>query len=138
MTPIATVVTPPSGTFNLNIVYFWVTDEVELKEPKPIRFWLVVKNTTQVEGQGIATLVGVQNGVEFYRRSITVTDPVGGGYSSFKFPDATAMVEGKIIWTLTLVDNTNTDVRTRTTKVEGKDDDDDHEKGKGKYHRPKH
>jgi hypothetical protein len=144
MTPVASptpVTPPPAGAFNLRIIYFSATDEVKLGEPKPIRFWLVVKNMSQVQGQATATLTGVQNGVEFYRQAITVSDPVGGGYTSFKFPDAQALVEGKIIWTVTMVDNTDTEVRTQTTKVEGRETDDHHgddHKLTPKYHRTEH
>ncbi len=101
-----------------------------------MRIWLVVQNTGQVDGQAIATLVGVENGVEFYRSSMSVTDPVGGGYTSFLFPGSTPLVAGKIIWTVTLVNGAKVDVRVGTTEVEGRDSHDDGKENH--YHRSDH
>jgi|GEM_PF-5335165 len=129
--PTMTAVVPPgTGTFNLDILKFAVTEEIKLSRPKPIRIWLIVNNTGQLNGTAIATVVGVQNGIEFYRNSMNVFDQPGGWPSTFIFPNSSAMVEGKITWTVTLVDATNTDIRTATTKIEGRErrDDDHHEK----------
>jgi hypothetical protein len=128
--------TPASGVFDLNIVFFAVTSEVELAEAKPIRIWLVVRNPGQVDGNAVATVVGTENGVEFYRNSLTVSAPLGGAPKGFLFPNSTGMVAGKIIWTVTMVDSTNTETRTRTTEVEGKDSHDDN--NEHHYHRTEH
>lgn len=142
-TPISTVGTPAPSGLDLDIRNFKVTSEIELKDKektKPIKIRLDVKNSGSVNGQGVATVIGIQNGIEIYNMSMVVSDPTGGGYSRFSFPSYTPTVGGKIVWTVTLVDdNPDNDVRVKTTKVKDErdddddddnDDDDHHNKGK--------
>jgi hypothetical protein len=132
-----TMTVPPStGPFDLNIFFFTVTSEVELAEAKPIRIWLVVRNPGQVNGQATATVVGTENGVQFYSNTLTVTAPTSGAPMGYMFPSASGMVAGKIVWTLTLRDSTNVETRVRTTEVEGNTSHDD--VNEHHYHRSDH
>jgi hypothetical protein len=85
---------------------------------KPIQIRLDVKNNSLVNGNGVVTITGVQNGVEVYRTSKIVSDPIGGGFSSFFFPSYTPTLSGKIIWKVTLIDgNSDIDIRMSSTSV---------------------
>ena len=134
--PSSTPEPPPTDELDLDIKGFKVTSKVKLEKVKPIEIRLDIKNDSQVEGQGQATVIGMQNGVEIYRQSLTVSDPVGGGHTRYYFPGYTPTVIGKITWTVTLTDNDpDVDMRERTTEVkqkekdEEKDDDEDDEHG---------
>ena len=113
---------------DLDIKGFKVTSKIKLEKVKPIEIRLDIKNDSQTEGQGQATVVGIQNGIEIYRQSLTVSDPAGGGSTRYYFPGYTPTVIGKITWTVTLTDNDpDVDMRERTTEVKqkGKDEDKD-------------
>jgi len=122
----ATVTPPPAG-LDLDIKNFKVTSEIELKEPKLIKIWLDIVNASRVNGKGSATVVGVQNGKEIYRMSITVFDKPGGGSTRFTFPSYMPKTAGVIIWTATVRDNNpDKDVSARLTRVKGKRGYEDH------------
>ena len=136
-TALPPTITPPvPGGLDLDIKNFKVSEEIELKnkKTKPVRIRLDIKNSGSVNGDGVATVVGVQNGIEIYRVSMIVSDPIRGGHTRFMFPSYTPTVSGKIVWTVTVTDdNPDNDVKVKTTKVKGDehddddDDDDDHD-----------
>ena len=127
--PTPTKITLPPGTpgnpapagLDLDIRKFKVAPKRELEtteKTEPIEIKLDVKNTSLINGQGIATIVGVQNGVEIYRVSMPVSDPIGGGSTRVKFPDYIPTAIGKIEWTVTLDDGVlDPDVTKRSTDV---------------------
>jgi len=141
-TPISTVGTPVPSGLDLDIRNFKVTSEIELKKKekvKPIQIRLDVKNSGSVDGQGVATVVGIQNGIEVYNMSMVVSDPIGGGITRFSFPSYMPTVGGRIVWTVTLVDdNPDNDVQVKTTKVKDyedeDEDDDDDDDDNGNHH----
>jgi hypothetical protein len=63
-------------------------------------------------------VTGVQGGVEVYNETLPVSDAIGDGKSSFKFPSYTPTAIGDIQWTVTIFDNDpDVDVATATTAV---------------------
>jgi len=128
-TALPPTITPPTpGGLDLDIKNFKVSEEIELKnkKTKPVKIRLDIKNSGSVNGDGVATVVGVQNGVEIYRVSMIVSDPVRGGHTRFMFPSYTPTASGKIVWTVTVTDdNPDNDIKVKTTKVKGDEDDDD-------------
>lgn len=128
--PTATPGTPAPGGLDLDIKKFKVSSEIELKEEeaKSIKIRVDIKNSGMVDGQGVVTVVGVQNGVEVYRESMNVSDPVGGGHSRFMFPSYTPSAGGEIVWTASLTDDDpDMDVQVETTRVKDDHDDDEDE-----------
>ena len=78
---------------------------------KPVVLKLVVKNNSTVEGTALATITGVQNGAQVYNETLTVTNGVGGGASTFDNESVPAILAfvptaaGDILWTVTIDDN---------------------------------
>lgn len=84
----------------------------------PLTVQLSVRNPGTVNAPRNAELIGVLNGVEVYRRSILVNDPVGGGTTTFSFPSFTPAVAGNLNWTATILDdNPDVDVATAVTRI---------------------
>ena len=98
---ITVVAGPP---VDLDIAQFKVTKRVRLANVKPVGIQLTVSNAGIVEGDAPATVVGVQNGVEVYNETLTVTDPVGNGRTKFDFPAYEPAAAGEIVWTATIAD----------------------------------
>ncbi len=72
-----------------------------------------------VNGQGMATVVGVQNGVEVYNQTISIADMVGGGHSRFRLPSYLPVAPGEIVWTVTLSDDdADMDTGTASTRID--------------------
>ncbi len=135
-TSTATITPVPTAQsqVDLDIRNFKVTSKIDLKKVKPIKIRLEVKNNSLVTGYGIATVIGVQNGVEIYRTSKIVSDPVGGGFSSFFFPSYSPTLSTKIVWKVILIDgNSDIDVRMSSTSVTNhyEDNDDDQHNNHG-------
>lgn len=134
-TATATAVTSPGG-LDLDIRAFRVSQNVEIKhdETNAVQIRLDVRTSSRADGQGTATVVGVQNGVEVYRATVTVS---AGSYRrnrSYTFPPYVPTTGGSITWTAALSDgNPDDDTATATTWVtapEPSDDDkedDDHD-----------
>ena len=98
---ITVVAGPP---VDLDIAQFKVTKQVRLARVKPVGIQLTVKNNGAVEGDAPATVIGVQNGVEVYNETLTVTDGVGNGRTKFDFPAYIPTDTGEIVWTATIAD----------------------------------
>jgi hypothetical protein len=83
-----------------------VTRKVRLQRGEAIIVKRVVKNDGRSNDQTRpATVVGTQNGVELYRETIMVADPVGNGRTSWEFPALTLTDPGDILWTATILDD---------------------------------
>jgi hypothetical protein len=69
-----------------------------------VKFKLLVSNKSMVNGSVPVSLVGMQNRVQVYKETITVSvDP--GKVSMFRFPSFTPTEAGDILWTVTIEDN---------------------------------
>ena len=113
---IALVAGPP---VDLDIAQFKVTKRVRLARVKPVGIQLTVKNNGAVEGDVPATITGVQNGVEVYSETLTVTDAVGNGRTKVNFPDYIPTDAGDIVWTAIIADDDpDDDVAAATTVVQ--------------------
>lgn len=111
----------PGGSGDLGITRFRATREVELRERKPVRLRLAVRNVGQAAGDAAVTLVGVQNGAEVYRQTMTLGAPAGQKASA-KFPDYRPTAAGDIAWTVTIQDQTpDNNSASAVTKVTGRD-----------------
>jgi len=112
---------PPTGAVDLEVVRLRATKEVELGKGKPIRLQLTVRNASKVAGTAPATLVGIQNNLEIYRRTIDVPAPARKT-STVAFPTYVPTAAGKIRWTVTIQDaNPDHNTAKATTDVERKD-----------------
>jgi PKD repeat protein len=65
---------------------------------------LTVENGGEVQGQAIATVTGMQNGIEVYSQRLNVFDDIGRGATSFSFQAHTVEAPGDIEWTATIAD----------------------------------
>ena len=109
---------------DLDVASLRVTKRVSLTRMKPIGLKLVVKNTGTVEGTALATITGMQNGIEVYNKTLTVTDAVGNGRTTYddgsvpSIPSFVPTVEGDILWRATIADDdTDIDEVTAATTV---------------------
>jgi len=100
------------------------TKRISLTRVKPIALKLVVKNNGSVEGSALATITGMQNGSVVYSETLTVTDAVGNGRTTFSdksvpaIPTFVPTVDGEIVWTATIDDiDLDFDEITAVTKV---------------------
>ncbi|HWR90279.1 MAG TPA: hypothetical protein VN260_08470, partial [Dissulfurispiraceae bacterium] len=84
----------------------------------------------RVAGQAPATVVGMQNGTQVYKETVTVSDALTEGSTSFSFRSYVPTRTGTITWTATIADgNADTDRMTATTLVvdNAGGDDDEHD-----------
>jgi hypothetical protein len=65
---------------------------------------LTVDNGGEVQAQAIATVTGLQNGIEVYNERLNVFDDIGKGATSFRFPVHQVDAQGDIEWTVTIAD----------------------------------
>jgi PKD repeat protein len=116
--PATTTATIDTAIVDLDIAQFKVTKRVRLARVKPVGIQLTVKNNGTIEGDAPATVVGVQNGVEVYNETATVTDAVGNGRTKFDFPAYIPTDAGDIVWTATIADgDPDDDTELATTTV---------------------
>jgi hypothetical protein len=114
---VATVtVTVNAAAVDLNITGFSTTNNVRLSRNQSVAISLRVRNIGTVNLPVPATVVGVQNTVEVYNQTVQVSDPVGGGSTTFNFPAYTPTAVGNINWTVRVQD-TNPNTATATTNV---------------------
>jgi hypothetical protein len=98
-----TVQAPGSTGLDYSIVSFTATNGIRLRSGTPVTFRLAVKNVGTLSGPVPATLVGLQNGVEVYRRTMQVSAPVGTT-TTLGFQPYTPTRGGTIQWTVTVQD----------------------------------
>ena len=129
-TPTGTAVNSPGG-LDLDIRAFRVSQKVEIKrnETDPVQIRLDIRPGNRIDGQGTATVVGVQNGMEVYRVTLTVSTGNSRRTRSYNFPAYLPTASGNITWTATLSDgNADDDTSTAITLAtapESSDDDRD-------------
>lgn len=103
---------------DLDIAQFRVTKNVRLAHIKPIGISLVVINNGDSERSAPATIIGIQNGIEVYIQTQTVSDGIGNGRTTVDFLSYTPDISGEIVWTATIADeDPDDDVAIATTNV---------------------
>jgi hypothetical protein len=101
----------PIDLLDLDVASFRVTKRVSLTRLKPVGLTLVVRNMGTVEGSALATITGMQNGTEVYNETLTVTDTIGNGRTTYNdssvpsIPPFMPTVEGDILWRATITDD---------------------------------
>ena len=113
----ATTVSVVAGAvLDLDIVSLKVTKSQVVG--KPVSLQITVENTGSVQGQALATLVGVNGTTEVYRWSLNVYDYLGAGSTSFTFPSYVPRDKGIITWTASIADvDPDPDQTTASTTV---------------------
>ncbi len=113
---VTVTVTAPAQIVDLDIQQFRVTANVRVNQP--IAVSLAVRNNGTVNAPRLATIVGQQGGVEVYRETMMVNDPVGGGATTFNFQNFVPRLAVPVNWTATIDDDDpDIDVATATTNV---------------------
>jgi hypothetical protein len=108
----------PNPELDLDIAKLAVRKRAWKRTGMPIAIRLMVQNGGAVEGDALATVVGIQNGIEVYKESRMVTDNAGQGKTAHKFPTYQPRRVGDIEWTATIEDgDPDDDVATTTTRV---------------------
>lgn len=119
-TPTEPVPTPLPNILDVDIQNFKVASQVRLDKVRPIEIRVDIRNAASVAGQVTLTVVGMQNGVEVYNQSMSVSDGVGGGGSRYFFPSYIPVASGEILWTAALTDeDPDMDQAVNTTQVSG-------------------
>jgi hypothetical protein len=114
---------PEVSVFDLDVKGFKVRKEIKMEKVMPVDIRLDVKNNGLAEGQGTATVIGMQNGVEVYNQSQPVSDAVGNGHRRYYFPSYLPTASGEIVWTVSLSDDDpDTDEAVEVTMVSGEGD----------------
>jgi hypothetical protein len=109
----------PTGAADPDVEHFSATSAVDIcaSTRTPVALRLEVENERSVSGSAPATLIGVQNGTEVYKQTITVSVRSRGD-ARFSFPSFTPTRTGTISWTVTIADqNSDVDVAKATTTV---------------------
>jgi hypothetical protein len=108
----------PVEMLDLDIKRFSATKRVSVSRPKAIVPKLTVQNNGLIEGSAAATVTGMQGGVEVYTSTISVTDGVGNGSTTYDFPSYIPDTTGDILWTAVIADeDPDDDVATTITTV---------------------
>ena len=108
---------------NLNIKSLRVSNKVSVSKGRGIvDVQLSVENVGVTEGSADATITGVQDQdgtqVPVYSQTLTVTDDVGKGATTYTFQSYIPDAAGDITWTATINDgDPDTDIATATTTV---------------------
>lgn len=107
----------PVALLDLDIAALQVSKTARVGKPiRDIR--LVVENNGSVLGQAIATVVGVQEGIEVFRLQLNVFDDIGKGRTTFSFGSYTPTAPGDIVWSATIADgDPDEDLETAVTSV---------------------
>lgn len=105
-----------NAVLDLDIASFSVSNSV--KVGKAVAIKLTVENPGPVLGQALATVTGVQDGMQVYTWNLNVYDYNGKGSTSFTFPTYTPTAKGTINWIVTIADvDPDVDTATATTTV---------------------
>lgn len=104
------------AVLDLDIDSFSTASSIRLGKSVDIK--LSVDNPGPILGQAIATVIGVQDGVEVYSWSLNVYDKPGGKTTGFSFPSYTPLNAGTISWSVTIYDvDPDIDQASATTVV---------------------
>lgn len=124
------------GGLDIDIRAFKVSQKIEIKRDQtdPVLIRLDIRSSSRIDGQGTATVVGVQDGAEVYRVNLTVSSGYSRRTRSYTFPTYLPTAGGPITWTVTLNDgNPDDDTASAITLVtapessDGDGDDDEHD-----------
>lgn|GEM_PF-1848305 len=105
---------------DLDIAQFKVSDRYEVgnSRSRSIQIQLVVLNRGSVNGSRMATVIGLQNGVEVYRSTVNAAPKPRGRAANLTFPSYVPSAAGQIDWTATIEDDDpDSDVATAITAV---------------------
>jgi len=102
---------------DLDIQMFRATPQVRLSTGRPVSLRIAVYNVGTDDGVGYLTVVGQQDGVEVYRQTLTVSDAVGGGVTTYVLQSYFPTDTGTIEWVATLVSGNPTDTATASTLI---------------------
>jgi PKD repeat protein len=114
------VVEAAEPNIDLDIKSFRVSKRFNLDRPRPIEIHLTVENNGNVPAELMATVVGVQNGIEVYYQEMDVSDALGNGGTMYTFQEYSPTTAGNIMWTATLEANdADVDIAEAITVVTG-------------------
>jgi len=117
-----TVNAPASTGLDYSIASFTATREVVLRSRTQVTFRLAVRNVGTTSGSVPVTLVGSENGVEVYRRTMQVSGRAGTTTTLGFLPYAPTRA-GTIRWTVTIQDPVpGNNTATATTEIERRGD----------------
>ena len=103
---------------DIDIDQLRLTNRVSVSRGGSVDIVLAVKNNGTADGIANATVVGMQNGVQVYAETISVSDPVGNGRTTITFPPFTPAVARDITWRATIDDeDPDIDVASGLTRV---------------------
>jgi hypothetical protein len=113
---------PSSGGLDYGIVRFTATREVVLRSRTLVTFRVAVRNVGTTAGSVPVTLVGSENGVEVYRRTMQASGQAGTT-TTLGFLPYTPTAAGTIRWTVTIQDPVpGNNTATASTEVERRGD----------------
>jgi hypothetical protein len=109
----------PSVDVDLDAVKMKPTKKVSLTRGKPVRLRVWVENPGSVDESRVATLSGVQGGVEVYSATLDVSDrPGDAAATKYNFPRFAPSAEGDILWTVSIADDDpDVDAMSAVTRV---------------------
>lgn len=108
-----------AGVFDLDIHKFKVSKHIKLKDAKSVEISLEIDTPGIVDGERLAVVTGVQNGVVVYEVTLVVSGDIHDGRIKLSFPDYLPQATGEIVWTATLSDDdTDDDIVEAATQVE--------------------
>ncbi|HEX9180214.1 MAG TPA: Ig-like domain-containing protein, partial [Burkholderiales bacterium] len=112
-------VAAPSVSVDLDISRMTVSSRVRLSRNQSVGITVQVNNGGRQNSSRTATVTGSMNGVEVYRQSLQVSDPVGGKTTNFTFPNFQPTITGTINWRCEIIDDDpDVDVATAVTDVQ--------------------
>ena len=96
----------PSVDVDLDAVRLKATKKVSLARGKRIRLRVWIENPGSIDEARLATLTGVQGGVEVYNESLEVADMPGDDAAKrYAFPAYAPNATGDIVWSVTIADD---------------------------------
>ena len=109
----------PSVDVDLDAVKLKPTKKVSLTRGKPIRLRVWIKNPGALDESRVATLSGVQGGVEVYSATLDVSDRPGDeAATKHSFPRFTPSAVGDVLWTVSIAaDDPDVDAMSAVTRV---------------------
>jgi PKD repeat protein len=116
----ATIESMQPGGLDLDIAAFRTTPVAfNLRRSQPIKITLSVVNPGTVDGQGMAIVLGMQNGEEVFAETIAVSSEPGGRRTKFELSYQPTK-SGEILW-MVMIDDDDPDVdeAMATTRVFG-------------------
>jgi len=113
------IVPPPPAPIDIDITSFSVPSSVRRNTPITPSLSVINRGTVSSgSGKVTADLVGVENGITVYNRTIALDNISAGASANYTFPSYLATTVGTISWTVTVNDqDPDIDMASATTKV---------------------